>query len=250
MPLRDHFHPPLKQLRHWESFHSRWINSIADALNEAMPEGYFAEPEVHAGATIEVDVGSFQSIEQGAVSNGPPAINSSDSGGTALAVLPMVYTPPLADLSVDTALADDFEVRIFREIGGLKLVGAIELVSPGNKDRPDATMAFATKCASYLHNSVALMVIDVVTSRSINLHDEIMPLITQFDAPEIGDGALYAVAYQPIRRKDKDQIDIWPRRLAVGEPLPTLPLWLNAVLSVPVHLETTYALALRRARIE
>ena len=30
MPLLDHFHPPLYPRRSWESFHSRWANSIAD----------------------------------------------------------------------------------------------------------------------------------------------------------------------------------------------------------------------------
>ena len=33
MPLLDHFHPPLKGQRHWESFHGRWAASMADFLN-------------------------------------------------------------------------------------------------------------------------------------------------------------------------------------------------------------------------
>jgi hypothetical protein len=232
------------------SFHSRWINTIADALNEAMPEGYFAEPEVHAGATIEIDVGTFANESlSSAESNGQSGAVGTGAAGVAVAVAPKLYSPPSAEWSLDTEFADDFEVRVFRESGGLKLVAAIELVSPGNKDRPDSTTAFATKCASYLHNSVALMVIDVVTSRSANLHDELVPLITPSTPPEIGDGMLYAVAYKPIRRDEKKQIDVWPHRLAVGQPLPILPLWLNAVLAVPVDLEGTYTTALRRARI-
>jgi hypothetical protein len=43
MPLLDHFHPPLSQRRHWESFHSAWASALADALNEEwLPEGFFA----------------------------------------------------------------------------------------------------------------------------------------------------------------------------------------------------------------
>jgi hypothetical protein len=34
MPLLDHFEIPLDPRRAWESFHSRWANSIADQLNE------------------------------------------------------------------------------------------------------------------------------------------------------------------------------------------------------------------------
>jgi hypothetical protein len=37
MPLLDHFHPPLSPQRSWESFRSRWANSIADALLQILP---------------------------------------------------------------------------------------------------------------------------------------------------------------------------------------------------------------------
>lgn len=250
MPLRDHFHPPLKHQRHWESFHARWINGIADAIDELLPEGYVTEPQVHAGASIKIDVGTFQVYNGSAKSNDRSSHPLTTGGGTAVAAPPLPYAPTLPTLSVATAFADDFEVRIFRESGGLKLVAAIELASPANKDRPESRTAFATKCASYLHNSVALVIVDVVTDRSANLHDEIVPLVTTNVVPPLGEGLLYAVAYRPIRRGESDQIDIWPHRLVVGESLPVLPLWLDAVFAVPVDLESTYASALRRARIE
>jgi hypothetical protein len=59
----------------------------------------------------------------------------------------------------------------------LTLVGVIELVSPGNKDRPAERLAFATKCASYLAQGVSLIVMDVVTNRHANLHNDIMRLM-------------------------------------------------------------------------
>src|SRR5260370_40438251 len=60
MPLMDHFHPPLSLERHWESFHAAWAGSIADALNTQLPSGYFAEEQTHAGASIEIDVATFE----------------------------------------------------------------------------------------------------------------------------------------------------------------------------------------------
>ena len=33
MPLVDHFHPPVSRTHSWESFHSRWVVTLADALN-------------------------------------------------------------------------------------------------------------------------------------------------------------------------------------------------------------------------
>ena len=61
----------------------------------------------------------------------------------------------------DPASRREVEIRI---VGGATLVGAIELVSPGNKDRAEAHRAFAAKCASYLHEGIGLVIIDVVTS--------------------------------------------------------------------------------------
>ena len=33
MPLLDHFHPPLSEVRHWEAFHTRLATAISDYLN-------------------------------------------------------------------------------------------------------------------------------------------------------------------------------------------------------------------------
>lgn len=250
MPLRDHFHPPLSDARHWESFHSRWINSIAEALNEVLPERYFSEPQTHAGLSIEIDVGTFRGERQGLAStNGQAQVEPTNGGATAVAALPKLYAPGSPHQSVKTAFANDFEIRVFRESGGAQLVAAIELVSPGNKDDEDSRRAFATKVASYLHNSVAVVIIDVVTERLANLHDEIMPLVTSDVVPAMGKGMLYAVAYQPILLNGKATVDLWKYQLAVGESLPSVPLWLNAILAVPVDLEATYSISLKRARI-
>ena len=32
MPLRDHFHSPLKELRYWEGFHALWASRVAVAV--------------------------------------------------------------------------------------------------------------------------------------------------------------------------------------------------------------------------
>jgi hypothetical protein len=242
MPLRDHFHPPLSEHRPWDGLHSFWNTAMAEHLNQLLPANYFASPERHAGAGVEIDVATFETDR-----NEEEDAGLRDGGGAAVAT--QLYAPPAAALKVATAFADDIEVKVFRELGGNKLVAAIELVSPGNKDREDKEMAFANKCASYLHNGVAVVVIDVVTDRRANLHDRIMTTVTVDPVPELGEGVLYAVAYRPIRRKGKERIEAWPVPLAVGDPLPTLPLWLNAVTAVPLDLEGTYLTMLQRARL-
>ena len=50
-------------------------------------------------------------------------------------------------------------------------------------------------------------------------------------------------------RDGAGQIEVWPEPLAVGQPLPTLPLSLNAELCVPIDLEATYTTACGRRRL-
>ncbi|HKI36819.1 MAG TPA: DUF4058 family protein [Gemmataceae bacterium] len=242
MPLLDHFHPPLSQERHWESFHAAWIGSLADALNRTLPPGYFAEEQVHAGPGVEIDVATLEG--RAAVVGGSP-----NGGGTATLTAP-AWAPPAPAWTVPAVFADDFEVRVFSSRTGPTLVAAIELVSPGNKDRAEARRAFATKCASYLHEGISLIVIDVVTGRRANLHNEVAELLaTGGEVALPGETALYAVAYRPVRREGREEIDGWPATLVVGEQLPVLPLALSGDVSLPVDLEATYTDACRRRRL-
>ena len=60
MPLRDHFRPPLDDMRHWEGFHATWPVMIVALLRRKLPRPYFAEPRVHSGASAEIDVTTFE----------------------------------------------------------------------------------------------------------------------------------------------------------------------------------------------
>lgn len=59
---------------------------------------------------------------------------------------------------------------VFSSEAGARLVAAIELVSPANKDPADTRRAFVAKCASYLSQGIGLIVVDIVTTRHANLH--------------------------------------------------------------------------------
>jgi hypothetical protein len=242
VPLLDHFHPPLSDERRWESFHSSWATRIADALTEQwLPPNYIAEEHVHMGPSVEIDVGTFER-------DSPPA-QEGDGAGVATRS-PRVWTAPAPAAVVPAAFPDTFEVRILSRDAGPRLVAAIELVSPGNKDRAPERRAFATKCASYLCQGISLVVIDIVTHRRANLHNEILRVMEAAEDLHLpADVSLYATAYQPLREGAKDEICVWHSRLALGQTLPTLPLALRADLVVPVEFEATYAEACRRKRL-
>jgi hypothetical protein len=242
MPLLDHFHPPLLGQRHWEGFHGWWAAALAGSLNDhLLPEEYFAEFQVTLGTRIEVDVATFNEP------NGAEA-TSPDAGGAA--VQTRAWAPPTPVAVFPAVFPDDFEVQVFSNLAGPTLVAAIELISPGNKDRAEARTAFAVKCAAYLQRGIGLIVVDIVTSRHANLHDELGTLLGYgngfaFPTPT----SLYATAYRPAHRQERNEIDLWREPLAVGQPLPTLPLAVRGLGCLPIDLEATYQEARQRGRI-
>jgi hypothetical protein len=147
-------------------------------------------------------------------------------------------------------IAPRFAVEIRTEGSG-KLLAAIELVSPASKDQPAGRRLFAAKCATYLSGGIGLIVVDVVTSRQGNLHNELIDLLgldaTYHMPPQ---PALYTVAYRPLQIAGTGQIETWPQPLTVGQTLPTMPLSLEAELCVPVDLEAAYDEACRRRRFD
>jgi hypothetical protein len=239
--LLDHFHAPLSEERHWEGFHSKWANALVDDLNQRLlPDGYFAEPHVHMGARVEVDAATFQHQAEDV-----------RFAGAATATVPArAWTPPAPTTILPGVAPDTFEVQVIGTEAGPTLVAAIELISPANKDRPEHRQAFAVKCASYLFQGISLIVVDIVTSRHANLHDELVRLLPgcePFLFPTTP--ALYAAAYRPVRRGDTDQVEAWLVPLAVGQALPTLPLGLPGELCLPIDLEATYVDACRKLRL-
>lgn len=247
MPLLDHFHPPLSEIRSREGFHSHWTSSLAAQLNVGLlPPRHFAEPQVSRGR-VEVDVATDRLPVVNGASSTPASAPS--SGGVATVTVP-VWAPPAPAWEMDAVFAPEFRVLVISNQAGPTLVGAIELVSPANKARPAARRAFAMKCLNYLNAGIGLIVVDVVTERLANLHDEMTRLIIG-DAPRFPDEvASYATAYRPFRRADEDKVAVWPVTLAVGDLLPALPLWLRDVEDpVRVDLEAAYTEARQRSAI-
>ena len=227
MPLLDHFRPPLSERRHWHSFHNSWATYLSSQLNSLLPDGYFAEANVRYG--IEIDVAAFE------------------ASGTA--VLASGWTPPPAQASVPIELLGAVvEVGIFSRSGGPVLAGAVELISPANKDRQSHRDALVSKCASYLQAGIGLVLVDVVTERSADLHRE---LLGRLGVADPGPGpVLSGVAYRPVERGGATALDIWLEPIAIGQRLPTLPLWLRGGLCLPVELEATYTRTCVEQRVQ
>ena len=95
-----------------------------------------------------------------------------------------------------------------------------------------------------------MVVVDIVTERQANLHAELVALFK--GAEELSWQAasnLSAVAYRTVRSAMGQQLEVYPEILVVGAALPTLPLWLDAELCLPLRLEESYLAACASLRI-
>ncbi len=244
MPLFDHFHSPWGDENPWEGFHSAWANTLVRHLNGVLlPPRFRAVPQVHLGTRIEADVATFD--------KGTPQDPVLRPGGDGAGTAASVWSPPqpVHTLPVDFPDPDTFEVRVLDEGRSHRLVGAIELVSPANKDRAEHRRAFTAKCTAYLQQQVGLLIVDIVTERHANLHEQLLEELAQ-DALEGDWPNLYAVTYRARQDNGQWRLDTWPAALAVGHPLPKLPLWLTADFGVTIDLEGTYLETCQVLRIE
>ncbi len=230
MPLRDHFRPPLSEHFGWEEVHGQWPAVIVQQLGKLLPRRYVAAPRVHLSWQAEIDIGTFE--KEGDVGNSL----ETNGGGVATAV----WTAATPTLAVETQLADfdEYEVRIYETRHGRRLVAAIELISPANKDRPENRVQFISKCAALLRQQVAVVLVDIVTVRAFNLYAELLHWVGADDA-SLADppSATYAAACRAVPRVDNYLLQTWSHALEPGQPLPLLPLWLGEKLAVPLDLE-------------
>ena len=217
---------------------------IVIGLSRTLPERYVAEPQIHLGSSIEVDVATFEEEEV----DSPSVVAWSREGGTAT----LAWSPSRPTLAVTTDLPniDEYEVRVYDTKSGRRLVAAIELVSPANKDRREHRRAFAAKCAAMIQNRVCVAIVDLVTTRTSNLYSEVLELLGQTDPSLTDDSSpLYAASCRWARTGDAWQLQTWNYDLTLGRPLPTLPLWLAENLAVPLELELSYEETCRILRI-
>jgi hypothetical protein len=243
MPLRDHFRPPLADRRPWDGLHGQWPAMIVMGLNRTLPERYVAEPQVHLGSSAEIDVATYEEERPSSYGGGRV-----ETHGVATAL----WTPPEPTLAAATGLSDldEYGVRIFDTQSGRRLVAAVEIVSPANKDRPVHRRAFVARCAAMLQKRVCVVIVDLVTNWAFNLYEELLSFLDQTDT-SLGDTTppLYTVSCRWGNLDDASMLEAWMHPMAVGQRLPTLPLWLAPDLAVPLDLEQTYEETCRVLRI-
>lgn len=230
MPLH---HWPNPQVA-WRSFHNHWIVRLAEHLNELLPSGFQARPtEFIVG--IEPDVLLPQAHDQP-----DSGILSRPQSKLTEATLTAVLPPP----------AENPIVGIYSAYDNRRLVAAVEIVSPGNKDRPEAVEAFVEKALFLLQEGVHLMIVDVISLPHQPIRRAILKRLEK--AEPVNEERLWISSYCSLPQEDPQphlKVQEWARELTIGDPLPSLPLFLRAdQLWITIDLEAVYAATLRAGR--
>ncbi len=106
---------------------------------------------------------------------------------------------------------------------------------------------FLSRYLGYLRQGVQLLLVDVHPQPSSFSFADALAEELQIQPPRLP--APLAISFR-VGQPAPDQerfLAVWPRPLAVGEPLPTMPLPLALDVNVPVALEPTYRSAAAEA---
>lgn len=218
MPLHD-----WSELSGWEGMHIYWMTALARDLKSRLPAGYRAligsSPFISlANLTAKPDV----AVTQPSQWDGNPATESIPTPDVEL---------PIATLTEETTLLVEYESRI---------VAAMELISPRNKDRPLARDQYASRYLNYLYAGIHLVLIDV-HRRPLGFSFG-QAIAEKLDSQLPLDPAPVAVSYRvgEAAAQGGRFLAAWRYPLTVAAPLPRVPLALTIRESVIVDLETTY----------
>jgi hypothetical protein len=218
----------------FHDFHLSWIAELKRSLNGGLlPSGYYALAEQITG-NFGPDVLTLQRPVYGSWSD-----ESEISGGIAVAeVPPRVRFHGHTEIDIYAAKA---RTVVIRHRSRHQIIAMIELVSPGNKKGQTDFAAFVHKANQALLSGIHLLIIDLFppTSRDPDgIHRAIWGLEGDGDFALPDDKPLTCVSYVGCPGPE-----VYLEPVAIGDPLPDMPLFLTRSTYVPVPLETTYLAA-------
>lgn len=220
MPLLD-----WSALSGWDGVHQVWMVELLYAVKPLLPPAYRA----YIGTTPTFAIGGPDERRTDVGVTDWPAGDPGPEPDEEVAV---------ATLTADTALLVERAGR---------LVAAVELVSPRNKDRLSSQAAYAAAYAGYLLRGVHLLLIDVHRRpAAFSFADQVA---AQLALAQPAVPAPFAVGYRvggPAPNGGRF-LAVWRRPLTVGEPLPVMRLPLSADESVAVDLDGMYRRAAEAA---
>jgi hypothetical protein len=226
MPIHDWSRVPAGLFHH---FHQQWSGRICDALNAGrLPKGYYALIEQSA-AGVYPDVRTLKRRSKGTPRRDTPA-------GIAVATAPPKtwFVSQASDEDIYAAKANRIAIR--HPLG--EVVAIIEIVSPGNKSSRHGLRAFVEKTLAFLHQGIHLLIIDLFPPSRRDpqgIHKAVWDEIQEspFELPPDKPLTLVAYAAGPPMRAYVEPV-------ALGDPLPDMPVFLDTDTYVLAPLEASY----------
>ncbi len=209
-------------------FHQAWTIEIANALNGGgLPPGFFAMAEqIVSGPIPDVVTLKRQTL---------PADQARPAGGVAVADAPP-QARHITSAEPDLYTGKANRIAIKHRLG--QVVAVIEVISPGNKGSQHALRSFVRKTEDLLDGGINLLVVDLFPPSPRDpqgIHKAIWDQVREepFELP--ADKPLTVAAYSAGMPQTA-----YVEPVAVGDPLPSLPLFLTPGTYIPAPLETTY----------
>ena len=211
----------------FHDFHQCWIIEIRNALNRGLlPPEFMAMTDQVTGRPIP-DVVTLKTRRP-----------KGDRGGTAVQTAPPTARVIAKFEKINYARRAD---RVIIRHGRGKVVAIIEIMSPGNKSSQNAIRSFVEKAADILNQGIHLLIVDLFppTPRDPQgIHKAIWD--------EFGDEPFDFLPEKPLTVASYIGGDLptaYVESVGVGDPLPSLPIFLTEVEHIPAPLESTYAQA-------
>jgi hypothetical protein len=169
------------------------------------------------------------------------ALNSGALPPSHFALLDQHVHGPISDVSTrseaDTYAHRANHVVIRHRHGGV--VAVLEIVSPGNKNSEDALRTFVRKSVELLRQGVHLLVVDLFPPSKRDpqgIHKAIWDQIEEQDFELPPDKPLTVASYNAGPEERVGYVE----PVAVGDELPSLPIFLTPETYVPAPLEASY----------
>ncbi len=217
-------------------FHSAWVVETCNALNDGrLPPDYYALAEQFAGGMMP-DVLALRF-------SGP---NNEPYQAPAAPASAVAVHPPQVRLTQQTDLAAyrrKQRTLVIRHRSGDQVTALVEIVSGGNKSSRVALREFVEKTTAAVSRGIHLLVIDLhlPTPRDPQgIHGAIWTELEDDTFVPPPGKPLTLVAYAA-----GEPCTAYVEPIAVGDPLPDMPVFLTAQSYVSVPLEATYQAAWR-----
>jgi hypothetical protein len=218
----------------FHDFPNGWIIHLKDTLNKGrLPEGYYAQSEQHVGRKI-ADVLALHESEPDLVRALPPP------GNQAVA---LAEAPPRVSLTrtIKPSALSRHRTLTIRHTSGHRIVALVEIVSQANKSSADAVAEFISKIGGALRSGIHVVVVDLLPAGRYDpqgMNDALMVALqgTGEDWPA---GKPLTFASYVAKAEPTAYVEC----VAVGDPIPDLPLFLTPTHYVTLPLGETYATA-------